>query len=43
MRRTMLLGFMFAALLAPAVWGAETNPAAPKGKPALLVMDVQNA
>lgn len=43
MKRLLLLSVLCAVLLSPAVPGADTTPAAPKGKPALLVMDVQNA
>jgi nicotinamidase-related amidase len=43
MKRLLWLTMLLAVLLVPAVRGDETTPAAPKGKPALLVMDIQNA
>ena len=43
MKRLLLLSSLCAFLLSAAVPGADPAPAAPRGKPALLVMDVQNA
>ena len=42
MRRSMLLSLLVVTMLASAVLAAD-QPAAAKGKPALIVMDVQNA
>lgn len=43
MRRLLLLGFFCVILLSLAVPAADDAPAPPRGKPALLVIDVQNA
>jgi nicotinamidase-related amidase len=43
-RRLCLILVGWSLLAAPAVWAAgEKAPASPKGKPALLVIDIQNA
>jgi nicotinamidase-related amidase len=44
MKRALLINLLAIAFLAPAVLAAdEMPPAAAKGKPALIVMDIQNA